>query len=416
MGKPYVRVVVDLSTGRAIDGTLDDQPFRPVEPSAAGQWLIVHDTKGRVVVRAFGPIVVGAAKWYGDAAQQREGLEDWTLVEATLRPLLAAAPRAPKDGLDRGVAPWIDDEPVARRPAANPRPYVRVIVDTVAGHVVDGTASISALAPIAPAQPHHWLVVHDTRGRIVVRAAHPSGPLVIGVGAWRDDHVSETHGLTATLPNAAQWELVASALRPLLDAARAQPALTADPDAPPWVDMEPMRPDHTPPAPVPRPPGPPRRFRLLRNHWTLTTKWTIRDDAGNDMFVIHGEVVGQKRLIFEDMTGKRVGYIWSGGVGIAEPGVASSYSFFRGNDEVASISQDLGIARRYTVRAHDEWLHVEGALFTGDFTFTRHKRPIATVAYASLLTDRYVAEIADGEDILTMLALVLMAELLFASS
>lgn len=32
MGKPYVRVV---------------------EPSAAGQWPIVHDTRGRVVVRAF---------------------------------------------------------------------------------------------------------------------------------------------------------------------------------------------------------------------------------------------------------------------------------------------------------------------------------------------------------------------------
>nr|HEX4316454.1 hypothetical protein [Kofleriaceae bacterium] len=426
MGKPYARVVIDIATGKAIDGTADDQPFRPVEPREPGQWLIVHDTRGRVVVRAFdpaGPYVVGTAKWYSDGAQQRAGLDDWSLVETTLRPRLASAPRAPADGLDRSVAPWVDDAPVDKRPAtaaaasATTRPYVRVVVDTVELHAVDGSASITPL-PLAPTNPHQWLVVHDTRGRVVVRAAHPSGPLVVGVAAWRDDRLCERAGLTATTPNDAQWEAIAAALRPLVAAASEQPCLAADPNAPPWVDLEPLHPDRTPDEPAAKPLGPPQRFELARNHWTLTSKWVIRDGAGRDAFTVHRSLVPPypDRILFEDMAGAQLGYIDSGAVGVVEPGKVSEYSFQRRGGTVAGVSYNGGAPRRFSVLTNSEWLHIEGTLFFGDFALTRHKRPIVTVDAASLLADRYIVDVADGEDVVAMLAIVLMCELLFANT
>jgi hypothetical protein len=125
-------------------------------------------------------------------------------------------------------------------------PYARVVVDTIRGKAIDGSASNQPFSPISPVDPHHYLVVHDTRGRVVVRTYHPTGAYVIGIARWNGERTVERHAINQTIPNEAQWQMIDHALHAQLAAGHADPPPGTNTSGAPWIDDAPLLKESTP--------------------------------------------------------------------------------------------------------------------------------------------------------------------------
>jgi hypothetical protein len=105
-----------------------------------------------------------------------------------------------------------------------------------------------AIRPL-PAQPDHWLVVHDAKGNVIVRVDHPKSTYVIGraelsPGTMR---LSNERGINATTPTPEQWRTIEHVLAPLVQSAltRSDYSPLEVRSEPPWVDPEPLEPEDT---------------------------------------------------------------------------------------------------------------------------------------------------------------------------
>lgn len=92
-------------------------------------------------------------------------------------------------------------------------PYVQLVVEH------GNKRSIATATVPKPAYktrtPDEWIVVHDSRGRVVVRAfAPPDGMTVIGTGRWENDCIVDRVGITEQLPSAEQWTMLENLLYP----------------------------------------------------------------------------------------------------------------------------------------------------------------------------------------------------------
>ena len=156
------------------------------------------------------------------------------------------------------------------------------------------------------------------------------------------------------------------------------------------------------------------RYVMRQHLWSFGDDFTVKDEAGNDRFVVDGRAfsLGDK-LSFRDPAGNELAFIrqkllsWG-----------PTYEIERAGRLVAVVKKKLFtlVRNRFTV---DETatpdpvdLEVEGSFWEYEYTFTRHGRPTASVSKKWFRwSDTYGVDVADGEDDVLILACAVVIDL-----
>ncbi len=146
------------------------------------------------------------------------------------------------------------------------------------------------------------------------------------------------------------------------------------------------------------------RYVMKQKMWTLTDSFTIRNEAGQDVYQIRGKwfTIGDK-LSFQDMDGKELMQInqrvlsWG-----------PTYELYKDGELRAEVRKELFtfFCCRFTVDVPGpDDMQAAGDLLDHEYTFTRGDKPVAQVSKKWFSwTDTYGIDIAEGEDEVLLLA------------
>ncbi len=147
------------------------------------------------------------------------------------------------------------------------------------------------------------------------------------------------------------------------------------------------------------------RYTMRQDLLSFGDDYTIKDDDGRDAFRVDGKAFTllREKLAFQDMAGKELAFIREKLIALTD-----SYEILRDGKQAAVVKKDLINVFRcgFTVDVPGpDDLEAQGNLLDHEYTFTRGDRAVATVSKRWLtLRDTYGVEIADGEDVVLILA------------
>ena len=145
----------------------------------------------------------------------------------------------------------------------------------------------------------------------------------------------------------------------------------------------------------------PARYVLSRK-WSLTDRFTITDGSGLPQFEVQGRFGLARRLSLRDVSGVEVATI---------SGKALSSRF-----EILVDGQPATVRPRGVFRTHYEIdspggpLEAQGNFSGRTFTVTRGGAAVATVSQQRTLKEQFAVDVADGENPVLMLAVILVIE------
>lgn len=146
------------------------------------------------------------------------------------------------------------------------------------------------------------------------------------------------------------------------------------------------------------------RFRLRQKIFAFGDDYSIQDDRGRERFFVDGKVLTLRNtLVFEDMQGHELALIrqrilaWG-----------PTFEIERDGKTAAIVKKQLFTFLRcrfsVDVPGPDD-LEAQGSFLDYEYEFTRGGRCVAEVSKRFFaLRDTYGVEIADGEDVLLLLA------------
>ena len=146
------------------------------------------------------------------------------------------------------------------------------------------------------------------------------------------------------------------------------------------------------------------RYIMKQKVFSLGDRFTIRDEKGEDAFVVNGEVfsLGHK-LSFEDPQGNELMFIrqkllsWG-----------PTYEIYRGQEHVATIQKEIFTFFRCTFDIHTDDqgdLEAQGDFSDHEYTVTRRGEPIAQISKEWFSwSDTYGVDVAGDEDPVLILA------------
>jgi uncharacterized protein YxjI len=145
----------------------------------------------------------------------------------------------------------------------------------------------------------------------------------------------------------------------------------------------------------------PARYTLSRQ-WSLTDRFTITDEAGVPRFEAAGRFAFVKRLSLREASGLEVATI---------TGKALSSRFEILIDGQPTTVRARGVFRvRYEIATPAGPLEARGNFSGRTFTVTRGGTTVATVSQQRALRERFAVDVADGENPVLMLAVILAIE------
>ena len=146
------------------------------------------------------------------------------------------------------------------------------------------------------------------------------------------------------------------------------------------------------------------RYLMREKVFSWGDDFTIRDEAGNDIFLVDGKAFSLgKQLSFRDMAGNELAFIkqkllsWG-----------PTYEVWRGGALAAVVKRELFsfIHHRFTVDVPGpDDLEATGSLTDHEYEMKRGDRVVATVSKRWFSwSDTYGIDVADGEDDVLVLA------------
>jgi uncharacterized protein YxjI len=153
------------------------------------------------------------------------------------------------------------------------------------------------------------------------------------------------------------------------------------------------------------------RYVMRQKLFSWGDDFTIKDDAGNDVFFVDGKAfsIGDK-LSFQDMQGSELAFIrqrllaWG-----------PTYEVYRGGALAATVKKHLFtfLACRFTVDVPGpDDLEAAGDFLDHEYEFRRGGRAVATVSKRWFSwTDTYGVDIADREDDVLVLAATVVIDM-----
>jgi uncharacterized protein YxjI len=146
---------------------------------------------------------------------------------------------------------------------------------------------------------------------------------------------------------------------------------------------------------------------------TITDKFTIKDDRGNDVYKVKGKLISLgDRLDFEDMHGNEVAEIKEELISLTP-----SFRVFRGGKLQADLSKKLLTVFRdkFKVDMKDgtKDLEITGNILDHEYTFRRGRDEVASVSKRWVsIGDTYGVDIVDGEDDVLILACAVIVDMI----
>lgn len=153
------------------------------------------------------------------------------------------------------------------------------------------------------------------------------------------------------------------------------------------------------------------RYVLKQKLFSLTGSFHIKDDEGQDVFLVQGKVCSfGHQLSFQDPSGTELAYIrqkvlsWG-----------PTYEIYRDGQLFAVVKKQLFTFFKHVftvdVPGPDD-LVAEGDFLDLEFTFSRSAGIVATVSRQWFsLADTYGVDIVDGEDDVTILASTIVIDM-----
>jgi uncharacterized protein YxjI len=139
----------------------------------------------------------------------------------------------------------------------------------------------------------------------------------------------------------------------------------------------------------------------MSSRWSLVERFDITDEAGNAEFEARGHFGAQISL--HDRSGQQVATI-------AKHMFSEVHDVSLGGQKVAEVRHTGFFGDRYEIDTPHGTFAARGRLMGGTFELARDGVPVAQMARQFALREKYGIDIADGEDPVLILALMLAVE------
>lgn len=154
------------------------------------------------------------------------------------------------------------------------------------------------------------------------------------------------------------------------------------------------------------------KLYIKQKVFTWGDKFTVKDINGDDRYFVEGEVFSWgKKLHVYDMNGNEAAFIQQKVLSFLP-----RYFVYVGDDQVAEIVKEFSfLFPRYSIEGLG-W-DIEGRFMAHDYEITQNGRPIVTISKEWMTWgDSYELDIADPQDEIVALAVVLTIDAVMASN
>jgi uncharacterized protein YxjI len=141
---------------------------------------------------------------------------------------------------------------------------------------------------------------------------------------------------------------------------------------------------------------------LISRRWARSTRFAITDDTGTSQFEVHGRFAFSGKLSICDMGGAEVAVI-------SRRGLGSRYRILADGQETA-VSPRGFLGRRFEIDSAAGLLEAHGNFSGRQYVITHDGIPAATVTQLRTFREQFAVDIADGQDAVLMLSVVLVIE------
>jgi uncharacterized protein YxjI len=137
---------------------------------------------------------------------------------------------------------------------------------------------------------------------------------------------------------------------------------------------------------------------------SLTDRFAITDDAGTPQFEVHGRFGHAKKLSVCDTGGAEVAVI-------SRRGRTKRYLILADGQETTVYSRGF-FGRRFEIDSPAGLMEARGNFSGRQYAITRGGMPAAAVTQRRTLREQFTIEVADGQDAVLILAVVLVIEMI----
>jgi uncharacterized protein YxjI len=141
---------------------------------------------------------------------------------------------------------------------------------------------------------------------------------------------------------------------------------------------------------------------LMARKWALTNRFAITDTAGTPRFEVTGRFSFTQKLTVQDMAGTEVAVI-------SRPRFSARYEIVAGG-QPATVRARGFFRQRFEIDSASGRLEARGNFSGRHYSVTRGGAQAAAVTQLRTLRERFAIEVADAEDPVLMLAVVLVIE------
>jgi uncharacterized protein YxjI len=155
------------------------------------------------------------------------------------------------------------------------------------------------------------------------------------------------------------------------------------------------------------------RYVMKQKILSITDRFTIKQENGEDVFQIKGKLISiGKKLKLQDMQGNEIARIKQKLISLTP-----TYQIYRGDKLLAQINKRIFTVLRdkFNIQMKDGAADIEvtGNILDHEYIFKRNREKIAEVSKKWIsLRDSYAIEIAEGEDEVLLLACAVVIDMI----
>ncbi|GKX31209.1 hypothetical protein SH1V18_36890 [Vallitalea longa] len=150
------------------------------------------------------------------------------------------------------------------------------------------------------------------------------------------------------------------------------------------------------------------RFQVREKIFSFGDDFTIKDEMGNDFFIIRGKVfsLGDKLQLF-NMSGEELFYIEQKLLRMLP-----EYTIFKNGNPVALVKKKVAFfGSKFIIESEYGYYEIEGKPFNYNFSIMKNNNVVATVSKEFFsFSDTYGVDISDNEDYGFIIALVIVID------
>jgi uncharacterized protein YxjI len=140
---------------------------------------------------------------------------------------------------------------------------------------------------------------------------------------------------------------------------------------------------------------------VMSSRWSLLERFEITDRAGTPQFEARGHV--GSRITLHDPSGQEV-------ADIRKHLMTDTHEVYVGDQRAAQVRHAGIFGDKYDIQSAFGYLSARGHFDGGDYTISRDGTPVARMVRQFSLREKFAVDVADNENQLFLLALVLAIE------